>query len=159
MKMARLVASGGGSGLSPVAPGTAGSVVGALIGAALLVVSPWALLAGGVLACGVGCAVIPAASGIPLFSATHGEQDDPGWIVIDEIAGQMLAMLALPRVSFVGVAVAFVLFRLLDILKPGPVGWADRKGGAAGVMGDDIIAGLSAALMVWGLVVTFPGWF
>ena len=156
VRWGRVVASGFGAGFSPKAPGTAGSLVGAAIGAALLAVSPWWLLGGAALATGVGVVATRAATGMRLFSTTHGEGDDPGWIVIDEIAGQMLAMLALPRPTWAGVALAFVLFRVLDISKPGPVGWADRKGGAAGVMGDDVIAGLSAALLLWAFVVTFP---
>ncbi len=77
--------------------------------------------------------------------------DDPGWIVIDEIAGQMLALLGLHRLSLVGVASAFLLFRLFDIGKPGPIGWADRQGGSAGIMADDLLAGAaSACLLVLG---------
>ena len=75
-------------------------------------------------------------------------EGDPGWVVIDEIAGQWIAMLALPRPTWLGLLAAFALFRLLDILKPGPVGWADRQGGAVGVMADDVIAGAIAAIVL-----------
>jgi phosphatidylglycerophosphatase A len=156
MNWARFVASGGGAGLAPKAPGTAGSLVGLVIGAGLLAVSPWCLLGGAVVAAGAGLVATRAATGMPVFNAVHAEDDDPGWIVIDEIAGQMLTMLALPRLAWAGLALAFVLFRVLDIAKPGPIGWADRRGGAAGVMGDDVIAGLSGALLLWAILVTFP---
>jgi len=85
---------------------------------------------------------------------------DPSEIVIDEVAGQWLAMLA-PSLGFwmaglgswhfpwPGWVGAFVLFRLFDIWKPGPVGWADRKGGAMGVMLDDLIAGAFAGIGVF----------
>jgi len=83
---------------------------------------------------------------------------DPSEIVIDEVAGQWIALWP---VSFWATAmdaeilrlwpgwiVAFLGFRLFDILKPGPVGWADRRGDALGIMMDDAIAGLLAALLV-----------
>lgn len=84
---------------------------------------------------------------------------DPSEIVIDEVAGQWLAMLA-PSWGFAmagldswnfpwpGWVAAFVLFRLFDIWKPWLVGWADRKGGTLGLMLDDLIAGLFAAIGV-----------
>jgi phosphatidylglycerophosphatase A len=148
MTPARWIASGGGSGFFPVAPGTAGSVVGAALGAALLAISPW-LLGGAVLATILGGTVATqSATGMGWLGASKGEHDDPGWIVIDEFAGQMIALLALPRPSWGGVALAFVLFRLFDIAKPGPIGWMDRQGGATGVMGDDVLAGIAAAVLV-----------
>ena len=68
-------------------------------------------------------------------------------MVVDEIAGQWIAMLGLGRRPQArGLLAAFALFRLLDIIKPGPIGWADRKRGPLGVMGDDIIAGAIAAV-------------
>lgn len=87
------------------------------------------------------------------------DDGDPSWIVIDEVVGQWLALWPLsaglwhagaapwvfPYPGWVG---AFLLFRLFDIWKPGPIGWADRKGGAFGVMLDDALAGVFAALGV-----------
>ena len=75
---------------------------------------------------------------------------DPGWVVVDEGAGQLLALAALPAgAGGYGVVLTFLLFRLFDITKPGPVGWADRQHGALGVMLDDVIAGaLAAALLL-----------
>ena len=54
----------------------------------------------------------------------------------------------------IGMAVAFALFRLLDITKPGPIGAIDRMHGPVGVMGDDVLAGLVGAIVLWVLVVT-----
>ncbi|MRU13826.1 phosphatidylglycerophosphatase A [Roseovarius sp. A21] len=90
---------------------------------------------------------------------TKGKSDhDPSEIVIDEVAGQWLAFLPVSiGAAHVGAALtalwpgwvaAFILFRLFDIWKPGPVGWADRRGDALGVMLDDIIAGIFAGLGV-----------
>ncbi|WP_298256290.1 phosphatidylglycerophosphatase A [uncultured Litoreibacter sp.] len=90
---------------------------------------------------------------------TKGKDDhDPSEIVIDEVVGQWIALLPVAIglshsgssfwTLWPGVLTAFVAFRAFDILKPGPVGWADRKEGPLGVMLDDVIAGLLAALVV-----------
>ncbi|MCW1956035.1 MAG: phosphatidylglycerophosphatase A [Roseobacter sp.] len=86
------------------------------------------------------------------------DNHDPSEVVIDEVAGQWIALLpVLIGASHAGLdalalwpgwLVAFVGFRVFDILKPGLVGWADRRGDALGVMLDDIIAGVAAALAV-----------
>ncbi len=136
VRLARLGASFFGVGLAPKAPGTWGSLAALVPGVALLAVSPLALLAGIVLVGLLGLWVVKA-------SRIEG---DPGWVVIDEVAGQWIALLALSGPSVVGVVAAFALFRLFDITKPGPVGWADRRlKGALGVMADDVLAGLLAA--------------
>ena len=136
--IARLIASGFGSGYAPKAPGTAGSVLALLIGAGLMQISPFALPIAVLLACVIGYWSIPLAGGT----------EDPGWVTIDEFAGQWIAMLALAHVSLAGLLLAFMLFRLFDIAKPGPIGWADRQHGALGVMLDDVIAGIFAAAII-----------
>jgi phosphatidylglycerophosphatase A len=118
MTPSRLLASGFCSGFAPVAPGTAGSLVGIILGAALLHVSPWALLAGTALATIGGVYATMRATGLPLRSHNKTAMDDPGWVVIDEIAGQFCALLLLPRPSWAGAALAFAAFRALDITKP-----------------------------------------
>ncbi len=139
--MSRWVASVFGVGYFPVAPGTAGSVVGLLTGAALMLGPPWLLPLGAALAAVAGYLVIPRVVNDP--------NADPGWVVIDEVTGQWIAMLGLAGVSVVGLVAAFVGFRLLDIWKPGPVGWADRQSGAFGIMTDDILAGSGVALLLY----------
>lgn len=99
---------------------------------------------------------------------TQGRDNhDPSEIVIDEVVGQWIALMPV----FIGAAqagvsalalwpgwiAAFVLFRLFDITKPGPVGWADRKDNATGVMLDDVIAGLLAAVCVAALGALWHG--
>ena len=90
---------------------------------------------------------------------TNGKDDpDPSEIVIDEVAGQWLAFLpvsigaahagAALTALWPGWITAFVAFRLFDIWKPGPIGWADRRGDALGVMLDDLLAGIAAAACV-----------
>ncbi len=122
----------GGIGRLRPAPGTWGSA--AVLPAALL----------GPLPC-LGLAGLLAVAG--WWALRHGAEavHDPGWVVVDEGAGQLLTLAALPAgAGWAGVLLAFALFRACDILKPGPVGWADRRPGALGVMLDDIIAGAMA---------------
>ena len=146
MKIWRFIAAGFGSGLAPKAPGTFGSLVGLLIGCLLLLLGHAALLVGMLVATLIGLFAIRQQ---PEFA------QDPGWIVIDEIAGQMLALLALSHVSFWGALLAFALFRLFDITKPGPVGWADKRHDEYGIMGDDLIAGAMAFLVLLVLRLVF----
>ena len=88
---------------------------------------------------------------------THEGDKDPSWVVIDELVGQWVALFPVAYgASMMGVAYwelypgwisGFVLFRLFDIWKPWLIGWADRQGGAFGVMFDDVLAGVFAALI------------
>jgi phosphatidylglycerophosphatase A len=145
--VSRMIASGFGTGFAPVAPGTVGSLAALAIGALLLTGPVWALPA---------CIVLATAIGLWAVGRAGGDED-PGWVVIDEFAGQWIAMLPLASPSPLGLLAAFLLFRLFDITKPGPVGWADRKHGAAGVMGDDVIAGAIAGALIWGFQEGWPG--
>ncbi|MDH3262599.1 MAG: phosphatidylglycerophosphatase A [Paracoccaceae bacterium] len=147
--MTRLIASFFYAGLLRPAPGTWGS-------AAALPVA-WALHTLGGFPALAAAALVALALG---WWATAAElratsDPDPSWIVIDEVAGMWIAVLpvsfgaahaGVPVLTlWPGWVVAFLAFRLFDIWKPGPVGWADRRGGALGVMLDDILAGLFAA--------------
>ncbi|MDA8232215.1 MAG: phosphatidylglycerophosphatase A [Magnetospirillum sp.] len=139
---AALLATWFGSGRLPRAPGTWGS--------AAALPFAWALAtAGGSRA--VGWAALAAFAVGWWASAVYVRRtgaDDPGEIVIDEVAGQWLT-LALAPPDPLAYGVGFALFRLFDIWKPWPVRWADRHlAGGLGVMADDILAGLyGAALM------------
>jgi phosphatidylglycerophosphatase A len=152
---ARLIASGFGSGFAPAAPGTAGSLVGLAVGIVCLAMSPRALLAMCLITGGGGLLATSAATGLPLRARGTLDHADPGWVVIDEICGQCCALLLLPHPSWSGAVLAFALFRLLDITKPGPIGWLDRQGGAAGIMADDVLAGLIAAVGTKGLLILY----
>jgi phosphatidylglycerophosphatase A len=138
MTFARLVAGGFGTGFAPVAAGTVASAAAVLVGAALFWWSAYLLAAAAVAATVGGYWAIRAAS----------VEGDPGWVVIDEFAGQWIAMLGLGAVTPLGLLAAFVLFRFFDITKLGPVGWADRQHGAGGIMADDVIAGAIAAAIL-----------
>ena len=161
MRLSHLIASVGGVGHLRPAPGTWGSLV-ALPLAWLLhaVAGPWLL----------GAAIIAGflKGWWATARETEGKDDhDPSEIVIDEVVGQWIAFLpvsigaahagAALTALWPGWVAAFVLFRLFDILKPGPVGWADRRDDALGVMLDDVIAGLLAALGVIALAALAHG--
>ena len=136
-----VLAFGFGAGLAPKAPGTAGSLVGVLLGwlAAGLPLG-WRL--------GLLAALIGAGVWICGESARRiGVHDHPG-IVWDEIAGMYLTLLVIP--PQIGLyALAFALFRLFDIWKPWPIRDLDhRLAGGAGIMLDDLIAALYAAILL-----------
>jgi phosphatidylglycerophosphatase A len=148
-RLAVLIATVGGTGYAPVAPGTVGSAVAAAL-LWLIPFSPRAL---------VVFFVVVTVTG--LWAADRAERllgdKDPGVIVVDEVAGLTLALLTLPRTLLVIVA-AFVLFRVFDILKPYPADAVQRLPGGAGVMLDDLVAGLYAlvALIALGAVTGWP---
>jgi phosphatidylglycerophosphatase A len=140
MTLARLIASGFGTGYAPVAPGTVASVAALASGVAMSTVSPILLVFAASLAVGGGVWAIFAAR----------VEGDPGWVVVDEFAGQWIALIGLAQLTPLGLLLAFLLFRLLDIAKPGPIGWADRHRGPFGIMADDVIAGIATALVLYG---------
>ncbi|MEM7473173.1 MAG: phosphatidylglycerophosphatase A [Pseudomonadota bacterium] len=98
---------------------------------------------------------------------SHGEDHDPSEVVVDELVGQWIALLPVAigashaGASFwalwPGILTAFVAFRVFDIWKPGPIGWADRRGDALGVMLDDVFAGIAAAIVVMGFAYVAHG--
>ncbi len=140
----QLLAFGFGSGLSPKAPGTAGTVVALLIFPLLASLSLPAYLA---------VVVIASIVGFYLCGETArqlGVHDHPG-IVWDEIAGFWLAMTAIPA-TWEWMLAGFALFRLFDIWKPWPIGYLDKKvHGGVGIMLDDLLAGL----FTWIILITF----
>jgi len=135
------IAAGFGSGYSPVLPGTAGTV--AAVPIALLTHS-----AGNVAELAMALLLIPLGAAICNRATSGDPEADPGWIVIDEISGFLLATLWLAPSPKTWIA-AFFLFRLFDILKPPPVGYLDRNVKAGwGIMLDDVAAGLMARLVL-----------
>jgi phosphatidylglycerophosphatase A len=138
----RMVLSWFGCGLSPKAPGTLGSLGALPLGAVL----HWSLGGSGMVYCAVVLFVVGWGISAAHIRDPDGEKD-PQWIVIDEVAGQWLALSTVP-LHPAGFLLGFVLFRLFDIVKPWPVSWADQKvGGALGIMLDDFLAGLYAAIV------------
>lgn len=134
------LATGLGSGYAPVAPGTAGSLVGLGVALPLLHLPVWAYLAVTAVVCGVG---VVASS----HAEAHFGRKDAGAIVIDEVAGMLLTLTATGGTVAEMVA-GFLLFRLLDIVKPFPCRRAEGLKGGLGVMADDVVAGVYACLLL-----------
>jgi phosphatidylglycerophosphatase A len=140
-RLAVLVATVFGAGRVPFAPGTLASAITVV----LLAVVPFTPASLAVFF------VVVTAGGV--WASHHAERvlggKDPGAIVVDEVAGMTLSVLAVPLTPAV-LAVAFVLFRILDVVKPFPAGRSQKIRGGVGVMIDDLIAGLYALAIVWG---------
>lgn len=154
-RIAITLATAFGIGRAPKAPGTFGSLPGLAVAAGIHNVSMTMMGAGTV---GYHATIVAtlvmvtcvAYWSIDRMEKTLGVHDDQS-IVIDEVAGQAIAAAWLP-VGWLPYLVAFALFRLFDITKPGPIGKVDRDvPGTWGTLGDDLIAGIVAA----GLAVIF----
>ncbi len=161
-KAALFLATGAFSGFSPVAPGTAGSLLAACI---LFLISDFfsaAFLAATVVITLVG--IWASAVAERYFNKTDASQ-----IVIDEIAGMFIAVAFVPH-SWQNIAVAFFLFRFYDILKPPPARQAEDAGtllfkpgtkghayaGGLGIMLDDVVAGIYANITLQVLLLVLP---
>ncbi len=135
------LAFGFGTGLAPVAPGTAGSLPGVLLFWLMLDFGLYVQLT-------VGAVLVLAGVWICGESARRIGIHDHGGIVWDEIAGMYLTLLAAPLTP-IGWLAAFVLFRVMDIVKPWPIRDLDhRLGGGVGIMLDDLVAALYAAVVL-----------
>jgi phosphatidylglycerophosphatase A len=143
----RLIATGAGAGHFPVAPGTAGSLLGAALCFPLLGL-PWPVY--------LGATILLAGVAVWAAGRVAGElrQPDPPQVVIDEITGMWFAAIGLPPTLY-DVAAAFLLFRLFDVVKPAPVPRLERLPGGFGIVTDDIAAGLLARAMWWLLKANF----
>ena len=151
-----------GSGLPRRAPGTWGTVGGLIVAIPLLSLGFVPFLIITILSCVIGSWICGRTSEL------MGGHDNPH-IVWDEWAGMWLTLLPLSYMgiadgnfwlniaqtsSIVAIIIAFILFRFFDIIKPPPIGWADKKvAGGLGIMLDDIIAGIMAAA-VWIIIYT-----
>ena len=141
MTLRRVLLSAFGVGFLPAAPGTWAS---AATTALVVLAHGWgaAPASPAILACAVlGCAVTLALGG----------GGDPSWVVTDEVAGQAVALgiaAAAPGGGWLPVVLAFVLFRVFDVWKPGPIGALERRLGGAGVLAVDLGAGILAGGLV-----------
>jgi phosphatidylglycerophosphatase A len=131
------VATAGGTGYIPFAPGTFGSLIGLAI---------WAVMPAAPVAQGITIVVVflvGAWSGT--VAERHFQSTDPSPVVIDEVMG-MLITLFLNPVGWIGALAAFLLFRLFDVIKPYPANRLELLPGGVGVMADDGMAAVYANL-------------
>jgi phosphatidylglycerophosphatase A len=157
--MNKMIATFFGAGLLRPAPGTWGSLAALPVAYAVLSIGGFWLL--------VNLTFFTFMSGwIATRELTRGQEDhDPSYIVIDEVVGQWIALFPVAYGAtmmsadllalYPGWIAAFALFRLFDIWKPWLVGRADARGDALGVMLDDVIAGVFAAIGVIALAALF----
>lgn len=140
-KLARLIASFFYTGFAPVAPGTFGSLAAFVFYFPLLYLNSRLIY----------IATVVVISGIGIWAAGRAEKDsrivDPSFVVIDEVAGQLITLFLVPF-SWINVVAAFLLFRILDIIKPFPGRRAEHLPGGWGIMTDDIIAGVYGCLLI-----------
>jgi phosphatidylglycerophosphatase A len=140
-----LIATGFYSGYLPKAPGTWGSFVGLLLFFLLHTLSLEIYLA-----------VVAGIFVVGTFAAGEAEKimdhKDPGLVVIDEIVGILITMIAIPATPL-AMALGFVLFRIFDIFKPFPISFVDQRfHGGLGIMLDDIVAGIYSLVILQVLV-------
>jgi phosphatidylglycerophosphatase A len=138
--LATLVATGLGSGYAPVAPGTAGSAVGLVLF--------WPMRG---LWAGWQVAAILALSAVGVAAAgrvaRRAGQEDPGLVVVDEVAGMWVTLAFLPVTPLLAV-LGFVAFRAMDVFKPWPARDLEGLPGGWGIMADDLMAGVYAHLLL-----------
>jgi phosphatidylglycerophosphatase A len=133
--LALAIASAGGVGYVPFAPGTFGSAVGLAL---------WAVLPS-TLASQLIAVVLVFSAGTWASGVTerHVRSTDPGIVVIDEVLGMLVTLLSNP-VGWTGAALGFFLFRAFDVVKPYPANQFERLHGGVGIMADDAMAGVYA---------------
>lgn len=146
------IATCGYLGYAPVAPGTWGSAAGLLVFFAVRSTGSTA----------VELAVIAALFAVGVWSGTQAEHHfggvDPGPIVMDEVVGMLITLALLP-VNLAGAIVGFVIFRVLDVVKPWPSAGFEKLPGGLGVMADDGMAAVYGNLVMRGLIAVAPaGW-
>ena len=152
MHLGLFVATCGYLGYIPVAPGTFGSAAGLAIYAAVR----WS--ASGAVELGVIVCLLAAGVWSGNVAERHFGGVDPAPVILDEVVG-MLITLALIPVNFTGSIVGFLLFRLLDVIKPWPANRFEALPGGLGVMADDAMAAIYANLALRVLVAAAPaGW-
>ena len=148
--VARAIATAGGAGYSPIAPGTCGTLVAVPLAWALagLPLLPFLAVVLAITLVGVWAAAVA-----DRVWATH----DSGRIVIDEVAGYLFTLALVDRSDWLTLVVGFAVFRALDIAKPPPVRWLDEHlPGGWGVVLDDVAAGVIGMAVM--RVVEHAGW-
>lgn len=142
-----LVASGFGSGFSPIAPGTAGAALATLLWGIATLFAPLYSVTAGTLVCVLTFTVLGIISS---GKVEHIWGKDPSKVVIDEMVGVWIPLLAVPdnNCKYLYATAAFILFRLLDIFKPLGIRKMENLKGGVGIMMDDILAGIYSFIIL-----------
>ncbi|USH01844.1 phosphatidylglycerophosphatase A [Grimontia kaedaensis] len=138
-----LLATGFGSGLSPIVPGTMGTLAAVPFYYLLVSFSPIVLAV---------AIVLGSLIGVYLCGRTSGDMGvhDHGSIVWDEFVGFWITMFLVPVTDWQVVLAGFIIFRFFDMVKPWPISWLDKQvHGGFGIMLDDIVAGLMSMVTLW----------
>ena len=144
-KLAVLLATWFGAGYAPKAPGTAGSAAAVVIAILLARYAGWQPWHFAILAV---ASLAPAIWAADVTARVTGKKD-PGIVVVDEVVGQWLAFTGALSLNWKTYLGAFLLFRLFDIWKPVPVRQLERLPGGVGIVADDVMAGVYAALVLF----------
>jgi len=152
-RISYLIATGFGAGLAPLAPGTLGALEGILV----FLVIVWGygrfnLAAGWAEAIFAAINIVAFVSGVAASNRVCRllGQKDPGRVIVDEISGQLISLTPiLLNPSWLAVVTGFVLFRVFDIFKPYPIRKLEMLPEGLGVMADDVLAGIYAAVLLW----------
>ena len=153
MRLAVFVCTFGGVGYSPVAPGTAGSAAGLVVYVALRLARATPLVEAVVIAI-----IIVAGIWSGTLAERHFGTTDPGPGVIDEVAGMLVTLYALPT-GWVMAIGGFFLFRALDVFKPFPAQRFERFHGGLGMMADDVMVAIYGNLLLRAAHAIAPGLF
>jgi phosphatidylglycerophosphatase A len=150
-RLALFIATCGYLGYAPLAPGTFGSAAG--------IAAFYAVRSTGSPAVEIGTILVLFAIGV--WSGTMAEHYfggiDPAPVVLDEVVGMLITLCLLP-VNGLGVFIGFLVFRLLDVVKPFPSARFEKLPGGLGVMADDGMAAIYGNLLMQGLLWLAPGW-
>lgn len=150
-RLVLVISTCGYVGYAPVAPGTFGSAAGLVFFYLVRLADSWPL----------ELALIAGLFAIGVWSGTHIERDlgrqDPGIVVMDEVVGMLITLFLIP-VTPLGALVGFLIFRVVDIIKPFPAAQFERLHGGLGIMADDAMVGVYGNLILRGLILLAPGW-
>jgi phosphatidylglycerophosphatase A len=150
-RLALFISTFGYVGYAPLAPGTFGSAAGLAVF--------YAVRSTGSVAVEIGA--IAALFAIGIWAGTVAEHHfggvDPGPIVLDEVVGMLITLCLLP-VNLAGAIAGFVVFRVLDVIKPFPSARFEKLPGGLGVMADDGMAAIYGKLVMRGRIAVMPGW-
>jgi phosphatidylglycerophosphatase A len=143
VRIAKAIASFFYVGFIPVIPGTFGSLAGLILYFLLQTIPSWPIY----------LAIVVVVTFAGVWAAGKAEKDsgivDPSFVVIDEVAGQLITLFLIPP-HWLYVLAGFVLFRFLDIVKPIPARQAERLPHGWGIMSDDVLVGIYGCILMHG---------